>query len=229
MISLGFDGVNGTSSSQPKLKAWQIHEVEFKGVEFSKFAGRKDPNAIYQVMKVKFANKDGIFEETCFCPKDGDEVRPENNGRQSPSSLEKFAFFIAQLGEQLAPERYAKFKGMRYALPDNFEKMVNDLATTLKPAVGKTFKLKLIGNKKGEAVLPYFVNLSKDGVAYSSNNFIGQNIFFTPYELETMEKQKNAKPTDMGGSAGDGLDTTNDVVEATPQNSSNDDDLNFDV
>lgn len=222
MITVGFDSVQGSSSVQPKLAAWQIHDVEFKGVEFSSFAGRKDPNATYQVMRVKFANKDGIYEETKFCPKDGDEVRPENNGRQSPSSLENFQFFIAQLGEQLAPERYEKFKGRRYSLPGDFERMIKELNETLKPAIGKTFKLKLIANKKGEAVLPYFVNINKEGKAYPSNNFIGQNVFFTPYELETMEKQKAAKPTDMGGKAGDGID-------ADTSSSSDDDDLTFDV
>lgn len=222
MINLGFEGVQGSSMALPKLKAWQIHDVEFKGIEFSKFKGRKDPNAEYQALKVKFGNEDGTFEETKFCPKDGDEVRPENNGRQSPSPLENFQFFIAQLGEQLAPERYEKFKGRRYQLPQDFEKMVNDLGAVLKPAVGKTYKLKLIANKKGEPVLPYYVNLSKEGKAYPSNNFIGNNVFFTPYELETMEKQKNAKPTAMEGTAGDGVDTT-------PEETSNNDDLNFDV
>lgn len=223
MISFNCEGVTGSSSAQPKLEAWKIHDVEFKGVEYVKFQGKKDTSAEYQVMRVKFANKDGVFEETRFCPKDGDEVRPENNGRQSPSSLENFTFFIAQLGEQLAPERYAKFKGRKYSLPGDFERMVKEFGEVVKPAVGKTFQLKLIANKKGEAVLPYFVNINREGVAYPSNNFIGAKLFFTPYELQTMEKQKNAAPTPMGGSAGDGID-----VEPQ-QESSNDEPLDFDV
>ena len=107
-------------------------------------------------------------------------------------------------------------------LDKDFERFVKNLNETLKPMIGKTVKLKLIGNKKGEAVLPYFVNISREGVAYISNNFLGDKVFFTPYELESMEKQKNAKPTDMGGTAGDGLD--NDTALGVSN-----DDLNFEV
>lgn len=173
-------------------------------------------------MRTKFEGKDGIFEETTFCPKDGDEVRAKNGDRESPSNLERFQFFVAQLGEQLCPERYAKFKGRQYDLPNDFERMIKDLGEVLKPAVGKTFKLKLIGNKKGEAVLPYFVNINREGVAYTSNNFLGDKVFFTPYELETMEKQKNTKPTDMDAVTSDGIDT--DVSSGVSN-----DDLNFEV
>lgn len=225
MAVFNLNGVTGSSTAQPKLAPWQIHDVEFKGIEYSKFAGHKDPNAEYQVMRVKFANKDGIFEETRFCPKDGDEVRPKNGDRESPSSFENFMFFIAQLGEKLCPERYEKFKGRAYDLPKDFERMIKDLNEVLKPAIGKIFKLKLIANKKGEPVLPYFVNINKEGKAYASNNFIGQNVFFTPYELETKKKREEAKPTEMEGSAGDGLDTP--AIEE--EKSSENDSLNFDV
>lgn len=221
-MKIGFNGVNGTSNAQPKLSAWGIHDVVFKGVEYGEFAGRKDPNTTWKVMRTKFEGKDGIFEETIFCPKDGDEVRPENNGRQSPSTLERFQFFVAQLGEQLAPERYEKLKKVEFDFPADFEKFVKTLGECLKPAVNKPTKLKLIGNKKGEAVLPYFVNLNREGVAYTSNNFLGDKVFFTQYELDTMDKYKNAKPTTMDSASSDGLDTD---VSSSVSN----DDLNFEV
>ena len=221
-MKIGFNGVSGVSSSQPKLKAWQIHDVQFKGVEFSSFAGKKDPSATWQVMRTKFEGKDGVFEETTFCPKDGDEIRPKNGDRENPSALERFQFFVAQLGQQLEPERFKKFQGVQFDLPGDFEKMVKSLNECLKPSIGKTVKLKLIGNKKGEAVLPYFVNLNREGQPYTSNNFIGDKVFFTDYELTTMEQQKAAKPTDMEGEAGDGLNTE---VSSGVSN----DDLNFEV
>ena len=231
MISIGFDGVQ---SAPVKLAPWRIHDVEFKGVEYSKFKGVKDPNAEYEVMKVKFANKEGFFEETVFCPKDGDEIRPKTGDKENPSALERFLYFINQLGERMAPERYAKFKGRKYKFPKEFELMVRDLGETLKPAVGKTFKLKLIGNKKNEPVLPYFVNIDRNGQAYSRNNFIGvDNVFFTHYELESMEKRKNATPTPMEGKTGDGLDNVAEAVAApaveTEDESENSEGINFDV
>lgn len=223
-MKIGFNGVSGVSSAQPRLKAWQIHEVQFKGVEFSSFAGKKDPNATWQVMRTKFEGKDGIFEETTFCPKDGDEVRPKNGDRESPSALERFQHFVAQLGEQLpgVKERYDKLSKYEWDFPGDFEKFVKTLADCLKPAIGKTVKLKLIGNKKGDAVLPYFVNLNREGKPYTSNNFLGDKVFFTQYELDTMEKQKGAKPTDMDAEANDGLNTE---VSSGVSN----DDLNFEV
>lgn len=221
-MKIAFNGVEGVSNAQPKLKPWQITEVTFRGVEFASFAGKKDPSTTWQVMRTKFDNADGVFEETTFCPKDGDEVRTKNGERENPSNLERFTFFIAQLGEQLCPERYEKFKKMQYDLPKDFEKMVKDLSATLQPAVGKTFKLKLIGNKKGEAVLPYFVNIGREGKAYTSNNFLGPKVFFTAYELDTMNKQQNAKPTDMEDEADDGLNT--DVSEGV-----SDDSMNFEI
>jgi hypothetical protein len=223
-MKVGFDGVNGSSNARPQMEAWKIHDVIFKGVEYGSFAGKKDPNTTWQVMRTKFESKDGkVFEETTFCPKDGDEVRQKTGDRENPSNLERFQFYIAQLGEQLAPERYAKFKGRQYELPKDFEKMIRDLGEVLKPAVGKPTKLKLIGNKKGEATLPYFVNLNRDGQAYASNNFVGDKVFFSNYELEAMKKRQEATPTDMG-TVSDEINTGEDVSESVDN-----DDLNFEV
>lgn len=223
-MKIGFNGVNGTSSVQPKLEAWKIHDVTFEGVEFGSFTGKKDPSATYQVMRIKFKGVDGgVYEETVFCPKDGDEVRTVNGERENPSNLERFTHLMAHLGEQLAPERYKTFSTRQYDLPKEFEKMVNDFNTTLKPAIGKKTKLKLIGNKKNEPMLPYFVNINRDHEAYLSNNFVGDKVFFSAYETSQMDKRSSAKPTDMG-SVVKNEDLSVDVAPAVEN-----DDLNFEV
>ena len=83
------------STTLPLLKAWEIHDVKFDGFEYSKFAGKKDPSATYEVLKIKFKNDVGQFTHTLFAPKPGDEVRPKrtnSNGHEmeSPSNLETF-------------------------------------------------------------------------------------------------------------------------------------------
>lgn len=194
------NNIAGVSSSRPRLKAWEIHEVTLKSVEYACFEGKKETNKgqKYEVLRVCFEGKDGIYEESVFCPQEGDEVRQQgSNGNDNPSRLERFQFFVAHLGEQLAPERYAKMKNMEFDLPKDFQKYVETLKKVLLPAIGKTTHLKLIGTAKGDPCLPYFVNVSKEGVAYMSNNFLGDKLFFTDYELTTMERRKNAKPTDM--------------------------------
>ena len=225
-MNFNLSGTNGTSTIKPKLKPWEIHDVVFKGVTYSEFAGKKDPNATWRTMKITFENENGVHEETAFCPKEGDDVRPvnSNNGveRESPSNLEKFKFMLAHIGEQLAPKKYEKFKSMTFALPEEFEKLVKTFADITKDAVNKQTKLKLIGNKKGEPILPYFVNISKAGDAYISNNWLGDKVFFSDYEISQMNKQKSNGPTDMPGASSDDF-AANDAASA--ENA----DLDFDV
>ena len=79
----------------------------------------------------------------------------------------------------------------------------------------------MIQNNKGEAQLPFFVNLSKEGEPFISNNFLGEKVFFTDYEIKKMEDAKNAKPTDMEG---DGLASDSFGGEVAGN-----EDLNFDL
>lgn len=196
-MKFNLNNTKGTSNSQPKLNAWEIHDVVLKDIKFNEFKGKKDPNATFQTMVIRFENEDGYYEEQVWCPKEGDDVRPVYNDRPSPSNLEKLQFLMAHIGEQLSPAKYEKFQKMEWDLPKEFGKMVATFIEVMKPAIGKATKLKLIGNKKGEACLPFYVNISKEGEAYFSNNFLGSKAFFSSYEITTMEKYKNAKPTDM--------------------------------
>lgn len=225
-LTLNLSSTKGTSNNQPKLKPWEIHEVIFKGIVYSEFKNKNDEANPYQVMKITFGNENGIYEETVFAPKDGDEVRRTNTvkgvEKESPSNYERFRFLLAHIGEQLAPKNYEKFKGMTFSLPDEFKKLVETFAKVVAPAVDKSTKLKLIANKKGEACLPFFVNLNKEGEAYISNNFLGEKAFFSEYELTSMEKQKSAKPTDMSSASTDDL-------SAGETAATNNGDLDFDV
>ena len=157
-----------------------------------------------------------VYEETVFCPKEGDDVRQvsSNNGveRESPSNFEKFKFMLAHIGEQLAPKKYEAFKTKTFALPEEFEKLVKTFADITKDAVNKHTNLKLIANKKGEPCLPYFVNISKAGDAYISNNWLGDKVFFSDYEISQMNKQKSNGPTDMPGTSSDDFAASNDAA-----------------
>lgn len=222
MLNFNLNDVNGISNSQPRLKAWEIHDVVLKEIKYNEFKGKKDPNATFQTMVIRFENENGYFEEQVWCPKEGDEKRQVSSGteRENPSNLERFKYLLAHIGEQLSPERYAKFKGVSWELPKDFQKLVETFKKVMEPAIGKSTKLKLIGNKKGEATLPFFVNISKEGKAYISNNFLGDKAFFSPYELQTMEKYKNAKPTDMP------KDPVTEDLDTTKEDN---DDLNFNL
>lgn len=197
MMNFDLSNTSGTSTMQPKLSAWEIHDVVLKSIKYDEFAGKKDPSAVYKTLKVRFENENGYHEETVFMPKEGDEKRMSTQFGESPSPFERFKFFLAHLGEQLSPDKYNEFKGKKYNLPAESKKLAEDFIEIMTPAIGKATKLKLIGNKKGESCLPYFVSINKNGDAYLSNNFLGNKVFFTSAE-ERMQKNINkAVPTQM--------------------------------
>ncbi len=90
-------------------------------------------------------------------------------------------------------EMSSKFKG--------FEDMCKALIAITDSKKGTKTNLKLIGKTRQdgtvEAVLPKFVAVNKQGELFVSDNFIGNNLFFTPYEEGKRAEFLNAKPTNM--------------------------------
>ena len=120
----------------------------------------------------------------------------------------------------LAPEMMEKFTkaDSGLTLPDDFEKLIEIMNKALAKAVNKHTKLKLIGNSKGYVSLPSFVGINKEGEAYISNNWLGDTVAFSDYEVKKMNEQKNAKPTAVA----EDVDTSDDTAVGN-------EDLDFDV
>ena len=76
----------------------------------------------------------------------------------------------------------------------------NVMKAATESGIGKEVKLKLIVNKKGEAVFPYFAAIDKEGKKYMKFNFIGENVFFNAKEIAALKKVAGAKPTKIGES-----------------------------
>lgn len=222
MAGMIFDlnNVNGTAIT--RLKAWGIYTVAFKGVEL--MSGKNKDGNTWKAMKIKFAGDEGIFEPMIFCPGDkgGERVSGESNGKkwELPSALEQLKFTVSHLVTNIAPdlmEKVAKaVSGI--TLPDEFEKLVDVLNRALAKQVNKQVKIKLVGDKNGYATLPSFVNINKEGDAYISNNWLGDTVAFTDYELKKRDAQKNAKPT-----------TPTEDLDTADVDTSDNSDLDFDV
>lgn len=79
--------------------------------------------------------------------------------------------------------------------------------------------MKLIGatDKDGNFVprLPYFLALNKQGEVFVSDNFIGENLFFTEYDLKRKEDLKAKKPTDV-----DAIEKKNSAADAASDTAS---------
>ena len=191
------------SSKAQLLKPWDIYEVKFLGAEFTSIVGKKDPTATYDILKFTFANEDGQYIETLFCPKAGDEVRGKKtnkNGHEvdTPSNLDYFKFEIGQLLSTLCPKALEKLSASGAHTPQDIMKFV---AGNLKNVVGTTVFIKLIGNNKNQPRFPYFLSIfESDPEPKVTNNFISttrSKLAFTDFETQQKEKIEKATPTEM--------------------------------
>lgn len=216
-----------TSNVQPRLKPWGIYQVKFTGARKETIKGKKDPNAVYEILKVRFEGKEGYYEESIFYPKDGDDTRPtyknkEGHEYQGASSFDRTMTFIAQVAEVLNPEGFKKMQAASSKFK-SFDDVVTAFIKITDSVKNKETKLKLVGKvQDGNVVacLPKFVAINKNGEKFTCDNFIGDNLFFSAYEESRKAEYLNAKPTNMDNSA------IVKEVDAKPEGSEND--IDFD-
>ena len=208
-MNFNLSKTNGTAVT--RLRPWTISKVSLENVELK--TGTSSEGRDWKAMQFNFKGPDGIFEYKVFCPGEkGDErVVGTTDGRewQMPSAMEQLQFTIAHICTALAPEEYKKLQGIELDLPKDFEKLVNAVKKVLAKAIGTETNIKLIGNSKGYADVPKFINInrtSKD--AFISNNWLGENLAFTPYEVQQMNKAKSSTPTPV--SEDDSIDDSAD-------------------
>lgn len=207
-----FATTQATSSKAPRLKPWDIYTVKFKGARVNTVQGKKDPSQTYTILKVRFEGEDGYYEESIFYPKAGDDKRPvytskDGHEYEGASSFDRTMTFIAQVAEVLNPEGFKKMQELssKFKTFDDLVKVFIKITDAVKD---KETKLKLVGcNRNGniEAALPRFVAVNKQGERFTSDNFLGDKVFFSAYEEGERNKYINAKPT---------------KVESVPENTS---------
>ena len=196
-----------TSNVQQRLKPWGIYPVKFSGARKETIKGKKDPNAVYEILKVRFDGADGYYEESIFYPKDGDEKCPiytskEGHEYQGASSFDRTMTFIAQVAEVLNPEGFKKMQAAS-AKFRSFDDVVTAFIKITDSAKGKETNLKLVGrtqNGNVVASLPKFVAINKNGEKFTCDNFVGDKLFFSAYEESKKSEYLNAKPTTMDSS-----------------------------
>jgi len=206
-----------TSNIQQRLKPWGIYDVKFSGARKETIKGRKDPDATYDILKVRFDSDNGFYEESIFYPKDGDDKRPvyvSKDGHEylGASSFDRTMTFIAQVAEVLNPEGFKKMQKASSVFK-SFDDVVKAFIAVTNPVKGKETKLKLVGrNQNGSIVasLPKFVAINKDGEKFTCDNFIGDKLFFSAYEESKKAEYENAKPTPMPDKQTDPLTNTDE-------------------
>lgn len=197
-MSFNFNDTIGVSQSGVNsiLEGNNIYTVKFDGCEARDIQGVQDASKIYKVLDIKFSCPAGKFVDTIWEPKDVDAVDRESAYGPTPSNVKammlKFKHLIDAVNPTLAKQIDSKEKNLNAPNWDSLRKL---MVQSTEPGVGTETKIKLIKNKKGEAIFPYFAAYSKEGRLYMKTNFIGSNILWTAKELQQIEKANNATPT----------------------------------
>lgn len=206
-MNFSFSNTAGTSQSTAKAKLApnNIYEVQFDGCEIKDVAGVKDPDKVYKQLILKFSNEEGSFDHTVWEPRPEDFERRETEFKKDnkiekipqPSNVESmmllFKHAIDFLNPTVAKQIDEKTRNLGAANWDELRKLVVQI---LDAGKGTVVKIKLLKNKAGEAIFPnYFTGLTRDGVAYVKNNFIGNKVAFTTYELQRINNEATATPT----------------------------------
>ena len=209
-MNLNFNSLseqNFTSNSGQYLRPYDIYDVNLTKIEKTVLKGSKDPSKEYPIITLEFTgcgDNKGKFTTNLFIPtSEQDMERPtfkNNEGHEynRPSRFENFQFTLMQIVHALNPagEEKIKANASKIKTIDQFIDLI------IKSLAGKNTvatKLKLVGrNNEGTiyAALPAACGLNKDGEIFPVN-FIGDNLFFTNYELTQQKAYQNAKPTNM--------------------------------
>lgn len=210
-----FNLTNTKATAITRVQPWTINEVQFKGVE--ERSGNTKDGGVWKAIQFKFAGANGVFEPMFFCPKeDGDQrMTGETAGRkwELPSAVEQLQFTIAHVVGTLAPANFEKLQNISIELPKDFSKLVDVVKKATASAVNKTTNIKVIGDNKGYAAVPNFISINREGVAYISNNWVGENLAFTASELKKKETQAKAKPTAVNDVAPDSTEDANSDLD----------------
>lgn len=207
MTTFNFSGLSNVSAvnTSKYLKPWEIYEVKFNGIEQVDIANKNDESNPYKTVAISFAGKDGNFTKNLFIPQtEDDKIRPEYSSKDGkkisyPSRYEDFIYTLLQLAQVLNPDGYTKMMA-------NISKCktINDFiklsSTVINAKKGAETHLKLTGrNSNGRvyADIPRVCSVNRDGEIWVSNNFVGDNLEFTAYEVQQAKSYHDAAPTDM--------------------------------
>ena len=209
-----------TSNAGQHLRPYEIHTVTLTKIEKTTLKGSKDPNAEYPIIALEFTgigDSKGTFTTNLFIPSsDQDMQRPtfkNNEGHEynRPSRFENFQYTLMQIVHALNPTGEEKIKSNASKIK-NIDQFIDLIIKALTGKDKVETQLKLVGrNNNGTvyAALPNACGLTKSGEIFPIN-FIGENLFFTNYELTQQKKYNDAKPTNMDKVESDTPDDTED-------------------
>ena len=210
------------SNAGAYLRPYEIYPVNLTKIEKTELKGSKDPNAVYPVIALEFTgtgDNKGTFTTNLFIPTTEQDMERQmlknSNGHESPvpSRFENFQFTLMQIVHALNPAGEEKIKANASKIK-SIDQFIDLILKALNGKNNIETNLKLVGRKDAKsgvtyAELPRPCGINKSGEIFPVN-FIGENLFFTNYELTQQKAYQNAKPTNMD-KVEQSTDTSGDV------------------
>lgn len=214
-----------TSNAGAYLRPYDIYTVNLTKIEKTELKGSKDPNAVYPVVALEFTgtgDNKGTFTTNLFIPTTEQDMERQiltnANGHESQvaSRFENFQFTLMQIVHALNPSGEEKIKANASKIK-TIDQFIDLIIKALNGKNNVETNLKLVGRKDAKsgvtyAELPRPCGINKSGEIFPVN-FIGENLFFTNYELTQQKAYQNAKPTNMDKVETAGTDSKSDDVD----------------
>lgn len=221
-------GGASASTIVAQLAGNQIHDVTFKGVE-AKTIESKDGTK-FNILSIKFANDTGIYEDTVFELKNGDDVRKKNNfGYENPSALEELAFKVKHLLAAVNPKVAQQITDKGGLKMGSWKELTDFVVKHTEKAIGAETQIKLLERTDAKGVkrsnFPGFVlGISKKNELYPKTNFIGAKLAWTAKEQEKINAATTATPTNP-----DSFDASTPSAPSAPVSGVDELNLDFDL
>ena len=209
-----------SSNVQTRLKPYTITEI-------TSITADKKEGSTWKAVEITFNSANGVHKEMMFIPDEENGTTRRKWGEvEFPSNWENFKQAVAHILGVYYPDGFEKFKEYVTKVK-SIEQFADGFIKILNKAPENKTNLKLVGrNNKGTvyATLPSACYIIKDDAGnYTDkvrpNNFLGDNLTFTPSELKKQAEYANAKPTPMPS------ETSADLEIDTAPKGSEDDDL----
>lgn len=200
-----------TTSGIAYLKPYDIYNnVGIESTEIKE--GTSEKGNSWKCLKVTFKSPEGVYTESIWYPKDGDderrEVETKNGGKRlMASNFEVTMALVAAIGHAFNPEGFKKLQEKSKAFR-SFDDVTNGLMIILNKAKEKGVKtsMKLVGRTTADgrvyARLPQPLGITQDKETKEWYTFpvaiFGDNLTFSAYEQGQAEAYHKATPTAVG-------------------------------
>ena len=175
----------------------KIYTVQFKGCEIKDF---EKNGTLWKTLDITFESQDGKFRKTFFEPKDSDcERRSFDGGRTYASNMENMMLIFKHLIDATNPTLGQEINNnIKQISAPNWDALRKFMVQATESGIDKQMKIKLLVNNKGEADFPKSFSIIDDvtNKAKLINNFIGDNVYFSKYEMDLIKKSES-KPDNI--------------------------------